>query len=262
MMSRPTASWLLGLYALGYIAVLYLPILFIPIFSFNDSIYVSLPLKDFTWKWYEQLLQSPEILEALWNSLIVGVGVSAVSTVLGLFCAIGVTTYEIKGKSSISAIVAAPIAIPFIILGIFLLLFFEGLGVPLSLFTIGVSHVLLTLPFAFLTQSARLRGFDKNLLLASADLGENWWMTFFRVTLPIVWPAMISSFILCFTISLDEFMLAFFVSGSDITLPLYIWNQLRFPEQLPVILALGSAMLGFSIFAVVTSELIRRRGKA
>ncbi len=183
MMSRPLASWMLGPYALAYIAALYLPILFIPVFSFNDSIYVSLPFKEFTWKWYEQLLQSPEILEALSNSLIVGVGVSAVATVLGLFCAIGVTTYDIKGKSAVAAIVTAPIAIPFIILGIFLLLFFKGIGVPLSLFTIGVSHVLLTLPFAFLTQSARLRGFDRNLLLASADLGETWWMTFFRVIL-------------------------------------------------------------------------------
>lgn len=261
-MFRPLASWVLGIFALAYIAALYLPILFIPIFSFNDSIYVSLPFKAFTWQWYEQLFQSPEILEALRNSLVVGIGVSAVSTVLGLLCAIGVTTYDIKGKSAIGAVVAAPIAIPFIILGIFLLLFFKGLGVPLSLFTIGVSHVLLTLPFAFLTQSARLRGFDRNLLLASADLGENWWMTFFRVILPIVWPAMVSSFILCFTISLDEFMLAYFVSGSEITLPLYIWSQLRFPEQLPIILALGSAMLGFSIVAVVTSELMRRRGKA
>lgn len=262
MRHKTIFSRLLRPFALIYIAALYLPILLIPLFSFNDSIYVALPLKSVTIRWYEALFATPEILHALLNSLTVGFAASTTATALGLFCALGVTGYEIRGKTAISAVIAAPIGIPFVILGIFLLLFFNGLGIPLSLFTIGVAHVFLCLPFAYLIQSARLRGFDPNLLMASNDLGESWWMTFFRVTLPIVWPAVVSSFLLCFTISLDEFMLTFFVSGSDITLPLYIWSQLRFPEQLPVILALGSCMLGFTLLAVVLSELIRRRGSA
>lgn len=253
-------SRLLGPYAVLYIVALYLPVLLIPLFSFSDSIYVALPITGFTGQWYASLWASQAIFDALRNSLIVGVVSSVVATALGLLCALGVTGYDLKGKPAIEAIVALPIAIPFLILGIFLLIIFNGLGVPLSLFTITVAHVLLCLPFAFLTLAARLRGFDRNLFYASADLGDNWGMTFLRVTLPIVRPAIISSLLLCFTISLDEFVITYFVSGSQITLPIFIWNQLRFPEQLPVILALGSCMLGFSILAVVLSQVLRGRG--
>lgn len=258
-MPRSSGSRLLRPYAFLYIAALYFPILLIPLFSFNDSIYVALPFKGFTWSWYEQLFQTPALLSALSNSVAVGIAASVVATALGLFCALGVTIYDAPGRTFVTMTVAAPVAIPFIILGIFMLLFFNGLGMPLSLVTVSIAHVFLCIPFAFLTLAARLRGFDRNLFLAASDLGDNWWMTFFRVTLPICWPAIVSSLLLCFTISLDEFILAFFVSGTDATLPVYIWGELRFPDRLPVILALGSCMLTFTVLVILATEVLKAR---
>lgn len=239
---------------------LYGPIIVIPVFSFNDSLYVSFPLKGFTTKWYHQLVNAGTLVDALRNSLLVGFSVSLTATVLGLFCSLGLTQYRMKGKSVISAIIVIPLVIPFIITGISTLILFKTIEVPLSLFTVGLAHLLLCIPFSVLVLSARLQGFDRHLFEAAYDLGDNWWMTFFRVTVPIVWPAIVSSLLLCFTISFDEFVITFFVSGNQVTLPLYIWGQLRFPQQLPSLLALSTCILLGTVALVIIAEILRRRG--
>jgi spermidine/putrescine transport system permease protein len=135
-----------------------------------------------------------------------------------------------------------------------------GLGIDLSLFTIGVGHVLLCLPFSMLVLVARLEGFDRSLEEASLDLGESGWTTFWRVTFPLALPGIVSSLLLSFTVSLDEFVIAFFLGGDDATLPLFIWSQLRFPNKLPGVLALGSCILAFSFIMVIVADMVRRRG--
>lgn len=248
------------LYAVWYLAFLYIPVLFLPLFSFNDSIYVAFPLKGFSLEWYGDMINTPALLDALQNSLKVGGSVAVASTVLGLFAAKAMTRYMMPGKGGVTAFIMLPLVVPGIILGISLLVMTKSAGLDLSLFTIGMAHTLISVPFAMLVLVSRLEGFDKNLEEASLDLGEGPFRTFFRVTLPLAWPGILASLLLTFTISFDEFILAFFLAGNEVTLPIYIWSQLRFPSRLPMVLSLGATILIFSFFIVTLAEVVRRRG--
>ncbi|MDE0046245.1 MAG: ABC transporter permease [bacterium] len=248
------------LYAVWYLAFLYIPVLFLPLFSFNDSIYVAFPLKGFSLEWYDDMVSTQQLLEALANSLKVGAAVAFISTILGLFAAKAMTRYVMPGKGAVTAFIMLPLVVPGIILGISLLVITNMVGMPLSLYTIGLAHTLISVPFATLVLMSRLEGFDKNLEEASLDLGEGPFRTFFRVTLPLAWPGILASLLLTFTISFDEFILAFFLAGNEATLPVYIWSQLRFPSRLPMVLALGATILIFSFFIVTVAEVLRRRG--
>ena len=253
----------LALYAVGYLIFLYAPVLLLPLFSFNDSIFVAFPLKGFTLQWYAQMAENGPLQEALVSSLKVGFSVSVISTILGIFGAKAVTRYHLPYRGFLVGLIMLPLVVPSIILGIALLtLVIKVLGIEPSLYTIGASHVLICVPFAMLVMISRLEGFDKSLEEASLDLGESAWATFWRVTLPLAMPGIVASMLLCFTTSFDEFLLAFFLSGNEPTLPVYIWGQLRLPTQLPNVLALGSCILAASFMIVFLSERIRRRGLA
>jgi len=253
-------DWLYG-YALFFVALLYGPVVLLPLFSFNDSIYIAFPLKSFTARWYQEMINNPSLIQALQNSAKVGAAVSVVSTVLGLVAARVVTRYHMPAKGAVIGLVMLPLVVPSLILGIALLIILRMVfDVQLSLWTIGIGHVLICLPFSMLVLVSRLEGFDRSLEEASADLGENGWMTFWRVTFPLALPGVVASLLLCFTVSLDEFIFAFFLSGNEATLPLFIWSQLRFPAKLPGVLALGSCILGFSVVLVILANTIRRRG--
>ena len=119
---------------------------------------------------------------------------------------------------------------------------------------------MICVPFAITVLMSRMEGFDKSLEEASLDLGETGWMTFWRVTFPLVLPGVISSLLLSFMVSFDDFLIAYFLAGTDVTLPLYIWGQLRFPYKLPVVLALGAMILVASGALVVLAEWVRRIG--
>lgn len=255
-----TAEAPMFLYAVWYLAFLYIPVLFLPLFSFNDSIYVAFPLQGFTLDWYEDMASNPALLGALQNSLKVGFVVSLLATFLGLLAAKAMTRYRMPGKAPVTTFIMLPLVVPGIILGIALLTMTNRLGMELSLYTIGLAHMLICVPFAMLVLMSRLEGFDKNLEEASLDLGENALQTFLRVTLPLAWPGILASLLLTFTISFDEFLLAFFLAGNEVTLPVYIWSQLRFPNRLPMVLSLGACILVFSFFLVTFAEVVRRRG--
>jgi spermidine/putrescine transport system permease protein len=253
-------GWL-GVYAVFFVVVLYGPVLMLPMFSFNDSIYIAFPLKSFTTKWYVEMVNNPALMAALKNSLKVGVAVAIISTALGLLAAKAVTRYRLPGKGPIVGMIMIPLVVPSIILGIALLVILRKVfNVDLSLWTIGAGHVLICTPFAMLVLMSRLEGFDKSLEEASLDLGESAWSTFWRVTFPLALPGIVSSLLLTFTESLDEFVIAFFLAGNESTLPLFIWSQLRFPNKLPGVLALGSCILVLSFVIVVLAEMVRRRG--
>lgn len=252
---------LLSLFAVLYLAFLYVPVLLLPLFSFNDNIYVTLPLKGFTLKWYENLMANSALQAALWSSVKVGVGVAAFSTFLGLLAARAMTRYRIPFRRSIYALIMLPLVIPYMVIGVSTLVILRrGLDVDLSLWTVGASHVLITVPLAMLVLMARMEGFDRSLEEASRDLGDSAWRSFRRVTLPLVMPGIVSSLLLCFITSFDEYLLAFFLAGSDATLPIFIFSSLRFPSKIPDVLALGSLILMVSIVLVVFAEWLRRRG--
>jgi len=250
----------LQFYAIIFLIVLYVPVLFIPLFSFNDSIYVRFPLEGLTLQWYGELWQRDAVWEALWNSVTVGAIVAVISTVLGVVAARAITRYRIPGRSALVTFIMMPLVIPGIIFGVALLVLMSQLGVPLSLYTVGVGHLIVCMPFAVATLLPRFEGFDVSLEEASADLGENGWWTFWRVTFPVVFPGVVASLLLTFTISFDEFIMAFFLTGTDPTLPMYIWGQLRFPQEFPSVLALSSLILFVSFLLVFVAQYIGRMG--
>ncbi len=254
-------GWLRS-YTIAYLIFIYLPVIFLPLFSFNDSIYVAFPMKGFTWRWWEELIGQTGMLKALKNSFIVALPVSVISTALGLSAAKALTSYKLAGDKLLTGIFTLPLVIPFIILGIALLVAFNSYGIQLSLLTVGIGHVLICVPFSLFVLLSRLENFDRSLEEAALDLGETPWMTFWRVTFPIAIPGVIASFLLTFTISFDEFLLAFFLTGNDSTLPIYIWSQLRFPAKLPAVLALGTAILVSTFVLVTVAEYFRRKSAA
>ncbi len=249
-------------YAVLFLAFLYVPVLFLPLFSFTDSLYIAFPLKAFTTKWYAQMLANQPMQAALMNSIRVGATTAVFATVLGVLGAKAVTRYRMPGRKPVVFTIMLPLVIPGIIMGVALLILISRLGIPLSLYTVTLGHVLICVPFSMATLIARFEGFDRSMEEAATDLGDNAWWTFWRVTFPIVFPGILASLLLCFTVSFDEFIMAFFLSSTEPTLPIYIWGQLRFPQKLPGVIALGSVILVVSFVVVFVSQWLRGRGVA
>jgi spermidine/putrescine transport system permease protein len=148
--------------------------------------------------------------------------------------------------------------VPEVVLATALLGFMLGIGLSPSLLNVALGHVLVAAPFAFAVLTSRFEGFDPSLEEASLDLGETGFGTFWRVTLPLIMPGVISSLLLCFLISFDEFLMAFFLSGTEPTLPVYMFSQLRFPQKLPSVLSLAAIIIVASIGLIVLAEWLRR----
>ncbi len=257
--TRRGIDWLL-IYVILYLAFLYIPSVMLPVFSFNDSIQMVLPLKDFTLKWYAALADHAGLQSALFNSLKVALPVATTTTILAIFAGKALTRYRMPGRGLAIGFILVPMVMPGIILAVGLLVLALAVGMPLSLWAVGVAHVVTTLPFATLVVMARLEGFSRNIEEASRDLGVGGFMTFWRVTFPLILPAVVASFLLTFTASFDEFLFAFFLGGNQVTLPVFIWTQVRFPQTLPSVLALGALIFMVSIILIVTAEIFRRSG--
>ncbi|MDD9816568.1 MAG: ABC transporter permease [Gammaproteobacteria bacterium] len=249
----------LRVYAFAYLAFLYLPILFLPLFSFNSGSIMAFPLQGLTLKWYAQLGQQETLLQALGNSLLVGGVTAFVSTSIGLFAARGYVRHAFPGKRASEGLVMLPLVIPAIIVASSMLILFISIGLRPSLATIILGHIFVALPFSVSIMKSALEQFDQSLEEAAHDLGETAAGVFRRVVLPVVAPGIIASLLITFTVSLDEFVLAFFLSGNEPTLPVYIWSQIRFPAKLPNTLALGSLLLFASILLLVVAEQFRKR---
>lgn len=258
MSSRAAARWLRG-YAVGYLIFLYGPVLLLPILAFNDSAVVSLPIRGITTRWFEQLWQTPALHEAVLNSLFVGLSSAVVATILGICAARASVRFVFPAKKGIMGFIMLPLVLPEIIIAVALLVMLVQLGFGLSLWTVVLGHVLLCTPFSIAILSSAFLNLDRSLEEASLDLGETRLGTFWRVTLPLVAPGVISSLLISFTISFDEFIIAFFLTGTDPTLPVYIWSQLRFTAKLPGVVALGCLLLLLSLILLCAAEYFRRR---
>ena len=250
----------LHVYMVVYLLFLYIPSLMLPIFSFNDSIQMVLPLKEFTLKWYAGIPATPGLLEALGNSLRLALSVALVTTTFATIGARALTRYRLPGQNLALGFVMLPMVMPGIILAVGLLVLMLAMGIPFSLWTIGIAHVVATLPFATLVIRARLEGFAKSLEESALDLGENGWMTFWRVTFPLILPGVGAAFLLSFTTSFDEFLFALFLGGNSVTLPVFMWTQVRFPQTLPTVLALGSCIFLGTVVLIGAAEWLRRKG--
>lgn len=238
--------------------VLYLPIFLLIIFSFNDATSLVFPLKGFTLKWYQQMLENTELLKALGNSIMIGAGSSLVATILGTMGAIAIVRFKLPGRGLFLSVAALPLVIPYVILGVSLLILYKEIGIPLSSFAAGMAHVVISVPYAMLIVSSRLVGFPDNLEEAAMDLGETYWGALRRVTIPICSPALLAAFLLCFTMSFDEFSISSFLVGTDATLPVYLYSQLRFPSRLPMVVALAAILMTVTMAVMLFSEWLRR----
>lgn len=249
-------------YALAYLVFLYAPILLLPIFAFNSGTIIAFPLKGFTTQWFAQMAENETLRRALINSLIIAVSSAALATCLGLFAARASTRYRFPAKGPIMGLIMLPLVLPEIIISVSLLVVLLAVGVPLSILTVILGHTLICTPYAVAILSTAFSSLDKSLEEAAYDLGETKWSAFRLVILPLVMPGIISAMLMSFTISLDEFIIAFFLAGNEPTLPTYIFSQLRFPKSIPMIMALGTVLVVLSVALLAVAEYFRRRGIA
>lgn len=248
----------LEVYYAALLLVLYLPIAILFLFSINAGTVLSFPLQGFTLKWFAALLDSAPVLRAAGNSLLVAAGSSLVATLLGTMIALVLTRFRFRGKGLLLVLSVLPLIVPFVVLGVALLLLFRALGVSLSLWTVAIGHSIVALPYALLIVTARLAGFDPRLEEAAMDLGASYPTTVRRVVLPIIAPSMLSAWLTGFTVSFDEFALALFLAGTDPTFPVYLFSQLRFASRLPVMIALAVLLTLGTFTLLLLAERIRR----
>jgi spermidine/putrescine transport system permease protein len=249
----------LPMYFGGLILLLYLPLAVLLLFSFNAGTSLSFPLQELTLHWYQRLFDSPEVLRAARNSIIVGVGSGTAATVLGTAVALLLTRFRFRGESFLFALAMLPLVVPAVVLAVALLVLFLAAGIDRSLWTVGIGHTVVALPFVVLIVTARLAGFDRDLEDAAMDLGAPYPKVIAAIILPLIAPAIVSAWLVAFTVSLDEFALALFLAGNEPTFPVYLYSQLRFASRLPVMIALAVLLMAGTLVLVLIAEWIRRR---
>jgi spermidine/putrescine transport system permease protein len=253
------SSVVLGTYYFGLILLLYLPIALLFLFSVNSDASLSFPIRQLTFDWYQKLFSADAVLRSARNSLVVALGSSLAATILGTMVAILMLRYKFRGQNLLVALAVLPLIVPYVVLGVALLLLFSLLQIDRSLWTIGVAHTVVALPYTLLIIGSRFAGFDASLEEAAMDLGADYPTTLRRVVLPLIFPAMISAWLTAFTVSFDEFALALFLSGTQPTFPVYLFSQLRFANQLPIMIALAVLLMIGTLTLVFLAERFRRR---
>ncbi|MDA1154998.1 MAG: ABC transporter permease [Proteobacteria bacterium] len=253
----------LRIYAIAYLVFLYAPIVLLPIFAFNDATIIAFPLAGFTTDWFGELMTNRSLHTAVKNSLFIAVMTAILSTLLGICAARAGAMYRFPVKAGIMGFIMLPLVLPEIIVAVSLLVVVVQIfDMGLSNWTIIAAHVLICTPFCIAILNGAFQNLDPSIEEAAMDLGESRFSAFRLVTLPLVMPGIISSMLIAFTISLDEFIIAFFLSGTSQTMPVYIWGLMRFPASLPVVMALGTILVALSIILLTIAELLRRRGMA
>jgi len=247
-------TWL----AVGIFLFLYLPIIILVIYSFSGSRNVGV-WAGFSTRWYAELLGDKLLIDAFRVSLWVAVWSTLVATVLGTLAALALERYRFFGRLSFDTALYLPIIIPDIVMALSTLLFFVTFAVPLSRYTILVTHIAFNIAFVAVVVRGRLAEMDASLEEAAADLGANAWTTFRRITLPILMPGVVSGALLAFTLSLDDFVITFFVAGpGSTTLPVRVYSMIKFGVT-PEVNAISTLMLMGSTVLVVISLWLQRK---
>jgi spermidine/putrescine transport system permease protein len=260
---RRRGAWgdrLLHIWTWVIIVWLALPIAVMVVFSFNNPHgRYNISWVGFTFKWYgPDLLDYPSLTTALENSILVAVSATILSVILGTLVGLALGKYRFRGLGTANLVQFAAISAPDIVMASSLLSFFVTLRIPLGLPTIIVAHTMFCLSFVAVTVRARVLGLDRSLEEAARDLGAGPWATFRLVTLPLIFPGVLAGALLAFAISIDDFVVTSFVSGSTQTFPLWIWSATRngLPPQVDV---LGTLIFAFGLIIVATLALLGRR---
>ena len=267
--ARP-ALFALRVFFVVLLVFLYVPIVVLAVFSFNAGD-PTFPLEGFTGDWYRRVFDNPLLIGALGRSAVVA-GVSSVLAVgLGVAASFALVRRRFRAKPVVSALVFSPLVIPYVVFGISLLVLFTaadrfladttGTVIGLGLHAVVIGHVVVSLPYTVLTIMPLLEGLSTSYEEAARDLGAGSTQTFLRVTLPLLMPAVVSAFLIAFTLSFDEYAIASFLSGTTPTWPVYLFAQLRVPSQLPQLLAVATMVLSVSVVLVVGAEFGRRRSE-
>lgn len=246
-----TLAWL---YLAGAYVFIFLPVAVLVVFSFQDGRLPVPPLNGLTLKWYGQVLGDRDLMAALVNSLIVALGSSLVALVLGFLAAHALARVTLPGSVLLRGLLIAPMTVSYLVLALGLLSVFRQAGVPLSLMTAGIGHVVINLPLCFSILYAAMGEHQKNAERAARDLGAPEWRVLTLVSAPMLAAPMAAAFFLSVTFSWDEFILAFLLTRFDVTLPVEIWSMLRSGLS-PKTNAVGSLVFLISVAVVIAAEL-------
>ncbi len=234
---------------LGVLIFLYLPIIVLVITSFNESRFGG-AWTGFSLKWYGRLFQERAIWNALSNSLIIACSSTLISTLLGSTAAFALYRYKTTLQKAHYALIYSPLIIPDILMGISLLLFFVSINMQLGLFTVFIAHTTFCVSYVTMVLLSRLHNFDFSVVEAAQDLGADWWIILRRIMIPLMAPSILSGALLAFTLSIDDFVITFFVAGpGSTTLPIYVYGMIKFGST-PIINALSAILLVLT-FAIV-----------
>jgi spermidine/putrescine transport system permease protein len=253
---RLSQSLLFSESALVYI-FLYAPIVILVIFSFNSSRYSI--WENFSFQWYRSLFHNELILRALRNSLIVAFAATIFSTIAGTLAALGMQRFEFRAKKGLDALFYLPVIIPEIVMAASLVIFFGFIHMTLGMMTIILAHIAFCVSYVVIVVRARLEGFDRTLEEAAMDLGANEIQTFFRITLPLIFPGILSGALLAFTLSIDDYIITSFVAGvGSTTLPLQIYSMVK-TKVTPEINAVSTLLLIPTIFLIIVSDRLQKK---
>jgi len=236
----------------------YLPMIIMTVNSFNSSRF-GVVWKGFTLKWYYKLFQEPQILNALFHSLLIGFASMITAMILGTIAAFCIYHYRSKLQKFQQFLIYAQLGIPDILMGMSLLLFFIALNFKLGLLTIFIAHVTFCISYVALVVLGRFQDFDYSVIEAARDLGGDWWTIISKILIPFLMPGIIAGGLLAFTLSIDDFVITFFVTGpGSTTLPVYIYSMIR--HGTPIIInALSVLFLIVTIVVVlITQKLLNR----
>jgi putrescine transport system permease protein len=257
MMRRRLSVTNIAALTLG-LAFLYLPILVLVNYSFNASRLVSV-WGGWSLRWYRALLDDAAMLDAAWTSIRIAVLSASMATVLGTLMAVALVRMgRFRGRTALSAMTYAPLVMPEVIIGLSLLLLFVAMDVDRGFWTVVIAHTTLTLCFVAVVVQARLLDFDRSLEEAAADLGCPPWRTFLTVTLPLIAPAVAAGWMLAFTLSLDDLVIASFTTGPGATtLPIRIYSEVRLGVK-PQVNAICTLMIAFVAVMIVGASLLAK----
>jgi len=247
---RRARRWWLWTAALAGYAFLYVPLVIVVVYSFNDS-KLNAEWVGFTLEWYRKLANNEEMLLAAGNSLLIAVVASLASTVLGTMAGIAMHRYRMP---FLSFLVLTPIAIPEILMGVALLIFFVLLNFTLGLLSVALAHIAFCIGFVAIVVRARLAGMDESLVEAARDCGATPWQAFIHVTLPLIMPGVIAGALMAFTLSIDDFVITFFTAGAGtVTLPLQIYSMIKIAVT-PEVNAVSTLLMLLTLLLIVTAS--------
>jgi spermidine/putrescine transport system permease protein len=245
------------------LALLYLPLLLLAAFSFNDSIILSLPFKGFTTRWYTEAFNDPRMRTGLTNSIWIATIITPICLVLGTLTAFALTRMKFLMRGGVAAVVGAALVVPWLVIGISALLFFND-DLPLvgqtdlSLWTVGIMHVVCTFPLVAAIVSARLARFDRTQEEAAIDLGASQAQMLRRVVLPHLTPALVASAIFAYMWSFNNFEISYFVGGPDYTFPVWAFSTLRHGQNLPIVNAISTVISLAQVLLVFLAWMVAR----